>query len=558
MIALALLLGAALASEPALKTAAEAELTRAMAELRLPDQPPPHFIAIEALDGQVVTAEAELGALMSLDVNPHRMLRVEVRVGTPELDSGNFEAGFGAREGTVSRMLPVEDVEIALRREIWLSLDEAYKGATELYANKRAARQGTDRERLPDLAPATPLLSPPVPPASVDGEAIRRVVEELSGVLRAFPTLETGEAVARDWQGARMLVTSEGTRAWLPTGHTVVRVEATGRLPDGSRVVNARSWVVRDPADLPPLEEMKASVDTMATWLVGLQSAPVEDDYLGPVLFEHAAAVELFRQLLAPEIAGTPPMERAPDDFGAAPEDPPTSRIGRRLLPDGWTVTDDPLALPDAPGAGTHDMEGVPAQPVVLVEDGVVRDVLMSRTPRKDRPNSNGHGRSLGTDRREGLPAVVFVEPRRAASERRLERKALKLARQAGLPYVIVVGRLTPPALTAEFEIAFSGDRPLAGLTPPYEAWRLYPDGRREPVRGLSFSGVDRRVLRDIALAGKTGASVGELDTRPDRSRFAIGPVGGLPVTWVVPPVLITELELRGSAGGEPRILPRP
>lgn len=551
-------LGLALAADPALQSAAEAELARAMTGLRLPDQPPPHFISIEALDGQVATAEASFGALVSLDVNPHRMLRVEVRVGTPQFDSGNFEGSWGTREGTVSRMLPTDDLEVALRREIWLSLDEAYKGATELYAAKKAARQGTDRQRPADLAPATPLLASPLPLPAVDGASMQRTVQELSAVLRAFPMLETGAAMARDWQGARLVVNSEGTRAWLPTGHTVIRVEATGRLPDGSRVVDARSWIVRDPSQLPPLAEMKASVDTMATWLSGLPTAPVEDDYLGPVLFEQAAAVELFRQLLAPEIAGTPPMERTPDAFGLPPDDPPTSRLGRRLLPDGWTVIDDPLALPDTPGGYTHDMEGVLAQRVELVHDGVVRDVLMSRVPRKDRADSNGHGRSLGTDRREGLPSVVFVEPKRESSERRLQRKALALARQAGLPYVIVVGRLTPPALTEDFEIAFSGDRPLSGLTPPYEAWRLYADGRREPVRGLNFSGVDRRVLRDINLAGKVGAPVGELDTRPDRSRFAIGPVGGLPVTWVVPPVLITELELRSSTGGEPRVLPRP
>ena len=41
-------------------------------------------------------------------------------------------------------------------------------------------------------------------------------------------------------------------------------------------------------------------------------------DYLGPVIFEAAASAELFRQLLPPEISGTPP-ESAPDGFGALP-----------------------------------------------------------------------------------------------------------------------------------------------------------------------------------------------------------------------------------------------
>jgi hypothetical protein len=74
----------------------------------------------------------------------------------------------------------------------------------------------------------------------------------------------------------------------------------------------------------------------------------------------------------------------------------------------------------------------------------------------------------------------------------------------------------------------------------------------------VSFLGVDRRALRDIAMAGPTGAPVGVMDGAPGPQRFSVGTVGGLPASWAVPPVLITEMELRGSGGVEQRALAAP
>ena len=112
--------------------------------------------------------------------------------------------------------------------------------------------------------------------------------------------------------------------------------------------------------------------------------------------------------------------------------------------------------------------------------------------------------------------------------------------------------------MTEDFDVFFSGEGPPPGLTPPYEAYLLYADGREEPVRGLGFVGVDRRALRDITMAGQVQPWVGALDIQPGPTRFHIGAIGGIPVAWAVPPVLIEEVELVGNTGGEKREIPRP
>ncbi len=543
---------------PAVEVALTTELDRAMRELRLPDAAPPYFIAYDVLDGTVATAFGEFGALIQDEATPYRTLRTEVRVGNYDTDSSNFSS-FGDPDGVVSRGLPPEDSITALRREIWLSTDDAYKQAIEQFSRKQAARKGKEPPTAPDYTVTPPLSMEwdgTLPPKA-DAARVRSLAATLSAALDRWPQIEVGQAVARDWQGLRYTLTSEGTRLWRPSGYAVVRVEATIRTPDGGEVKDARWWVGRDLAHLPAAEAMLAEVAKMGDWLSGLVTATKEEDYLGPVIFEGSAATELFSQLLAAELVGTPATEE--DDggsisFGRAP----TARLGRRLLPAGWSVVDDPAASPAAAGAYSADHDAVHPSRVELVADGVLRDVLMSRVPSKDRAASNGHGRSLGNDRRAAMPAVVTVKPRRLESRAKLEKTALRLAAQTGHDYVLVIARIEPPSMTEDFSVTFTGEGPPPGLTPPYEAYRLYAGGRREPVRSLAFSGVDRRVLRDIAMASAGEGPIDMLDGPPGPPRFQIGPTGGIPVTWDAPSVLITEMELTSKGGGEPRALVLP
>ena len=52
-----------------------------------------------------------------------------------------------------------------------------------------------------------------------------------------------------------------------------------------------------------------------------------------------------------------------------------TTLLARKaLLPDGWTVVDDPASKPDGlVGAPAYDREGVPVRAVQMVDDGYVR-----------------------------------------------------------------------------------------------------------------------------------------------------------------------------------------
>ena len=90
------------------------------------------------------------------------------------------------------------------------------------------------------------------------------------------------------------------------------------------------------------------------------------------------------------------------------------------------------------------------------------------------------------------------------------------------------------------------------------EAFRLYKDGREEPIRGVQFVGVDKRVLRDIIFAGPQSNWTNLTDDTPNANRYSIGVAGGMGTSWSAPAVLISEIELKGQGGKENRIIPNP
>ena len=93
-----------------------------------------------------------------------RFLRVVVRVGDYKQDSY-----FGQGEGTLD-LAPLDDDELALRNQLWLATDRAYKAATESLAAKQAQlKQMTVDQPVDDFAHADPVQHLE-PLAKLDGD----------------------------------------------------------------------------------------------------------------------------------------------------------------------------------------------------------------------------------------------------------------------------------------------------------------------------------------------------------------------------------------------------
>ncbi len=402
-------------AEDPVRRAMEDELGRTMAEMRVEEQPRPHFAAYTVTEGDFARVGATFGAITSQSQHRSRTLRSEVRVGEASFDSSNFaEGGFGFMAPGGFGVLPLDDDYLVARRALWLRTDEAYKRAVDMLAKKKASADGhsaSAEDKIPDFAAQAPAktVSLPVFPAPEAGP-LRELATKLSALFQSYPRIATSHVEAIHAVGRQRYLGSGG--AWADERDSLVRldVSATTQAPDGMRLSDMVAFTAKTVDGLPAPADME-----LAQELSDETGAAIPESGTALVLFEGPAAGQIVKSLLAEHLAGTPPPRTAVGEGRlAAGSREFAGKIGQRVAAPFLSVYDDPRSEL-GPGKefllGSYhaDDEGVPAQKVSLIEAGVLKTLLMSRTPSKDVARSNGHGRATQMAGVKGHIANLFV-----------------------------------------------------------------------------------------------------------------------------------------------------
>lgn len=558
------------APDPVLR-ALEAELERSRT-IRLGELEAPYFIQYTLEDVSSFTAAATLGALISEDRPRFRVAGVEVRVGSYDFDNTNYVLADLFRRAPAGAGVPLEDDEAALRAYFWLATDEAYKGALQSIARKRAAVKNLGAFKdTPDFWKAEPAtLLEPVSARQPEVSGWAERVRELSNLFRGYPQIDFSQVDYTSNRTVSYLVNSEGARLRYTDWVHWVGVRAQAQAPDGMPVRHAATVVWPEPEAAPAWAELREVVEEAARLTDALRRAPVAEDYVGPVLFEGIAAPQLLAQLLGRNLA---PVRRPVAEAGRTPPVEPSEfegRLGSRVLPEWIDVVDDPTQKQwrgrRLLGHYRVDMEGVVPQPLVLVERGVLRGFLLTRQPVEGQSGSNGRARLPGSfgAKAAGI-SNLFVSASRTLTAGALRERLLELVRERGKPYGLIVRQLDFPASGGLRELrrmALSArERGAAGrlVSRPLLVWRLRPDGSEELVRGLEFRNVSARLLRDIVGASDESHLFQYLaNTAPLSLAGAGGYVAG--TTVVAPSLLFEEMELERSQEQYPRppVVPAP
>jgi TldD protein len=502
----------ALAEADPVLQAMRAELERSKSQLKLEEVAAPYYIEYSVVDDDEFAAEAAFGALRNKMRTRVRFLRVVVRVGDYKQDSY-----FGQGEGSFG-LMPLDDDLVALRHQLWLVTDAAYKTAAQaLTAKQSQLKQFTVDQPVNDFAPATPVQSVgPLVKLDFDPQPWTTMLQDASALYKTDLDLESFESSLRFQAVNRYLVNSEGTV--VRSGQTLyaMSISCSTQAADAMRLDRSAGFDVGNIKELPSAKEFVERAAKLAGTLRVLRDAPlVEEEYRGPVLFSADASTTVFADLVGENVLGRKPElgknERTTGAFAAS--------YKSRVLPDFLSVVDDPT-LSSYRGQsllGHYDIddEGVPAQPVAVIEKGTLVNYVIGRAPIRDFPVSNGHGRARMPSNAPG-PSLsnLIVSSSQPVSQQELKKKLIDLCQQRDLPYCYYVETFGPK------------------LTPRliYKVWTK--DGHQELVRGASFGDLDTRSLRSALIAAGD-------DSYVDNHPLAI------PHSIVAPSVLFDELEVK-------------
>jgi predicted Zn-dependent protease len=558
------------------------EMARSKARLELeipPSNQPvrPYFVEYRLLDVDIREVAAEFGALVSSNHNRTRFMNVEARVGNYKLDSSNFisDEGFRGFIGPTGSVGIDRDYD-SLRQDLWIATDQAFKEAVETYSRKEAYLSSLARPSDIDDFSRVPVIQHVEPLATPDwsGRNWEQEARDTSAALRAFPMVYESRVTYYLVYLTEYYLTSEGTEVRENHSYAAVEAGLNTLAEDGMQVNHFYATYAPRPADLPSVDVVRNNLNVAASELMTMRSAPPASDYTGPVLFESRAAAALLAQVLGPSLSGArPPVAFQPvvdqlmNSLGARSDW--SGKVNSRVLPNTVTLIDDPSAkdYKGTPLIGDYaiDDQGVPAEKVTLVDNGMLKNLLMSRRPGEDFENSNGHGRSSFTDPKPTMSNLFFTSSETLSKED-LKKKFLDACREEKLKYCMVIRQMDNPSISlmhqddfSELLASFGGNAATDRL--PLVVYKVYPaDGHQEVVRGARITGFSPRSLRNIAGIGNDDYVYNfMLNQTNGIAGTALGAFGnaqnGLPASVVAPSLLFEEVEVRG-ARGEPKRLP--
>jgi predicted Zn-dependent protease len=521
------------AQESATLSAMQDEMKRSMAELRMKGEAAPYYIAYEVLDRTMSDVSGRLGAVIENPPRRTRTLRVEVRVGDYTFDSSRFVVqGFGGGAGLSGEtvMAPLDDDYDAMRREIWLTTDAAYKRAITMFARKKAAFQNrTASDPIPDFSEEPPvetmLQGVGLPAKASDGgqpdrdELLARI-QQSSAVFAAFPDIDLSETSIAQVHGTRYYLNSEGFRTVAPIQITALSMYGEAQAGDGMPVRQTFSEVGRTVADLPSAADLVARATRIAADVEAARVAPIGEEFAGPVFVEGVGGAQFVAETLVQMMQARRPPDAENPRMAQAQSSPFLNRTGLRVMADAFGASDTPSLthFEGTPLAGSYvvDDEGMRAKDVTLVAKGRLAALLTSRVPQKNFARSNGHGRSNTV-----LAGVFQVESAQAIPASELKEKYLALLKAQDKTFGYIVRG-----------VRSDGQGGAAG--PGIEAIvKVTIDGVETPVRGMRFGAVSPMAFRDLAEASK------------ERAVFSYRAGATSAVSVIAPSLIFEELEIQ-------------
>jgi len=514
------------------------ELDRNFSTLKQKGDPPPYFMGYAVTEEEADVVVAHGGSIDDQNHVHERVLDVTIRAGDKKFDNYHMVGGERPRFTSASS-IALDDNPVSIRQAVWLSTDRVYRSVSNrlirLKADEKLRAAATDTSD--DFSAEQPQVFYSAPPkVKFDSAEWAARLRKLSAEFAKYPGALNSNVSVETERIVKTLVTTEGTR--LEHGRLFSRliITARGKASDGMDLSTMESFESDDPAKLPTDAEILAAVQRAGSNLANLLKAPLSDPFVGPAILSGRATGVFFHEIFGHRVEG----HRQKDESEGQTF---TKSVGKPVLPDFLSVVFDPTKLDfqgtALNGSYQYDDEGVKARPVTVVENGILKTFLMSRSPVDGFPQSNGHGRREAGAEIVSRQSNLFVESTKKVSDNELRQMLVAEVKRQNKPYGLYFDQVSSGYTT-------TARRGLQAFTVvPLVVYRVYADGRPDEL------------IRGVDIVGTPLASFAKIMATSDKMDVFNGICGAesgdVPVSAIAPAILVSEIEVQRKERSQDR-----
>ena len=522
-----------------------AQLKRSMKTLQK-QNPPIYYLSYSYNEEDSAILNVRNGAVAREQISHNFSLQVFPRAGSPRMDNTRTlkkdRTFYTLADIDVPRW---QEDPYAFTTAVWRVTQQAVEDVQQDFNRVKADAQNASvrADNSPDFVfPPKETFCLEDKPLEFDLQYIKELLLKASRLTTDKPFILDSEFVFSMRNTQRYFVDSVGTQLKFPVRLARLRYNISGQTADGAEFSRSGFYDVLNADELPSEEKLLADVTQSINELKALSIAPEAQPITVPAILKNRAMAVFVHEVLGHRVEGHRQKE---DSFGKTF----TDKLGQQVVSPLLTIVDDAtlVSFNNIPLRGFYyyDDEGVKARPVVLVENGILKNFLMNSSPIKGVSTSNGHGRAEMGKRpvaRMGNTRVIAGE---TIPYEQLEQQLLEEIRRQKVPYGVIIEDLSGGLTFTATNL------PQTFKLTPTLMYRIYPDGRKELVRGVDMVGTPLASFKEVVAAA---------DDYDVFNGTCGAESGWVPVSGIAPSVLLRRLELEktGKADTKPPLLPPP